>query len=55
MKSIQLYTAALDNGGVRREAGAVLTVGNGKTQIDADRAKALVDGTSATDKVEAEK
>lgn len=49
MKKIQLYTAALDNGGARHDAGAVLSVGNGKTQIDPERAKALVENGSAAE------
>lgn len=50
MKKIQLYTAALDNGGARHDAGAVLSVGNGKTQIEPERAKAMVDNSSAVEK-----
>ena len=55
MKSIQLHTPALDNAGTRRDAGDVVAVGTGKTQIDAERARALVDNGGATDKVGAAK
>ncbi|WP_164488855.1 hypothetical protein [Sphingobium sp. LF-16] len=47
MKAIQLHTAERDNEGVRQEAGEILVVGNGKKQIDADRAKTLVDNGGA--------
>ena len=55
MKNIQLYTAALDNGGARRDAGVMLSVGNGKTQIDADRAKELTDNGGAVEQKDAPK
>lgn len=42
MKSITLHAAALDNAGVRQEAGKVLTVGKSKNHIDTERAEALV-------------
>ena len=42
MKSIQLHTAAVDNGGSRREAGDVVEIGKRADQIDADRAKDMV-------------
>lgn len=49
MKAIQLYTAAVDNGGNRRDAADTLTVGKGDDQIDAARAKDLVDRQQAVD------
>lgn len=49
MKSIQLYTAALDNAGTRREAGDILTIGAGKTQIESKRAAELVESRSAAE------
>lgn len=47
MKAILLHTAALDNGGTRHEAGDTLAIGDDKSQIDAERAQALVDSGSA--------
>lgn len=55
MKAIELYTAAVDNGGTRRDAPKVLTVGKEADQIDAVRAKALVDSGGAVDVSPAEK
>lgn len=55
MKAIQLHTAAVDNGGTRRDAPDVLTVGKEADHIDAGRAKALVDNGGAVDATPAEK
>lgn len=55
MKAIKLHTAAVDNGGTRRDAPDILTVGPDKDQIDAVRAKALVDRSAAIDATPAEK
>lgn len=55
MKAVQLHTAAVDNGGTRRDAPKVLTVGKEADQIDAVRAKALVDNGGAVDATPAEK
>jgi hypothetical protein len=55
MKAIQLHTAAVDNGGTRRDAPAVLTIGDGAEHIDAKRAKALVDNGGAVDASPVEK
>lgn len=54
MKSIELYTAAVDNGGRRVEAGTRVAVGNGKDQITAERAQSLVDRAGAVVAVGAE-
>lgn len=48
MKSIQLHTARADNGGSFRDGGSTLDVGDDADQIDADTAKALVDGGLAS-------
>lgn len=42
MKTIQLNTAATDNSGKRREAGATIPVGASREAIAPDRAKKLV-------------
>lgn len=55
MKAIQLHTAAVDNSGARRDAPDVLTIGKEGDQIDAVRAKALVDNGGAVDATPAEK
>jgi hypothetical protein len=55
MKSITLHTAELDNSGKRREAGAVIVIGKGKDQIDADRATTLVANGGAVEEAEAAK
>lgn len=47
MKSITLHTACASNAGTRIAAGADVTVGSQPDQIDAARAKALVEGGSA--------
>lgn len=49
MKSIELYTACVDNGGRRRDAGEKLTVGSDRRQISAERARALVAALGAVD------
>ncbi|VWX56715.1 hypothetical protein [Sphingorhabdus sp. 109] len=49
MKEIQIYTAAVDNTGVRQESGTLLKVGSGKTEIPAARAKAMVDAGTAVE------
>src|SRR5688572_20561075 len=53
MKKITLHTAAVDNGGTRREAGESVGVGNGETQISEERAKQLAHRSMA--KAEPEK
>lgn len=55
MKAIKLHTAAVDNGGTRRDAPDVLTIGPEKDQVDMVRAKALVALGSAVDATPAEK
>jgi hypothetical protein len=55
MKAIQLHTAAVDNSGARRDAPDVLIIGKEADQIDATRAKALVDSSGAVDATPAEK
>ncbi|MDZ7894179.1 MAG: hypothetical protein U5M50_03975 [Sphingobium sp.] len=42
MKSIELYGAALDNIGVRREAGEIVAVGTEDEFIDPARAAELI-------------
>lgn len=49
MKAIVLHTAAIDNGGTRRDAGETLTVGDSADQITAEFAKALIDASSAVE------
>jgi len=49
MKEIQIYTAAVDNAGVRRESGVLLKVGSDKDAISATRAKAMVDAGTAVE------
>jgi hypothetical protein len=55
MKAVRLHTAAVDNGGARRDAPEVLTVGKEADQIDAARAKDLVDRRAAVDASPVEK
>lgn len=55
MKSIELYTATVDNGGRRRDAGEKLTVGSDTRQIGADRARALIASRGAVDASPADK
>jgi hypothetical protein len=49
MKEIQVYTATVDNAGVRRESGVLLKVGSDKDAISATRAKAMVDAGTAVE------
>lgn len=49
MKTIALNTAAADNGGARRDAGEMLTIGDEADQITLNRAEALVAASSADD------
>lgn len=49
MKSIQLHTAVVDNGGTRRDAGDVVAIGSGKTQISAERGAELLSGGMAAE------
>lgn len=49
MKAIILNTARVDNGGARRDAGEKVAIGEGKTQINLDAAKALVRDALAED------
>lgn len=49
MKEIQIYTATADNGGVRREAGSLLSVGSAKESIAQARAQAMVDAATAAE------
>lgn len=55
MKAINLNTAAIDNSGKRHEAGSTLVVGDGKAEIAALRATALVARALATEVVSAAK
>jgi hypothetical protein len=47
MKKITLYGPAVRNDGSYADSGATLTIGDKPEEIDADRAKALVDGFTA--------
>jgi len=47
VKVILLHTAAIDNGGARRDAGETLTVGEGERDITLEFARALVAAQSA--------
>lgn len=47
MKSIELYTAVVDNGGTRRDAGETVAIGDAGDQISNDRATDLVDRQQA--------
>lgn len=47
MKAVKLHTAAVDNGGARRDAGEILTVGDQPRQISSDRASDLVGKAAA--------
>lgn len=55
MKAILLQTPCADNGGVRRDAGTELAVGDKPDQIVASRAKALIASFSAVDVLESAK
>lgn len=50
MTRIQLNTAALDNGGLRREAGSIVEVGDGERAIGRGRASSLLDRADASEK-----
>lgn len=47
MKTIELNTSIVDNGGARRDAGDRIAVGDKAGQVAADRAKAMVDAGEA--------
>jgi hypothetical protein len=47
MKKITLYGATVRNDGAYVDAGATLTLGDKADEIEAERAKALVDGGTA--------
>lgn len=42
MKTIELHTAVVDNGGARRDAGEQLAIGTKPGQVTEDRAKEMV-------------
>ncbi|WP_010545218.1 hypothetical protein [Sphingomonas elodea] len=47
MSAIHLHSPATTNAGTFIDAGEDVTIGNGKTQIDADRATELVNAKRA--------
>ncbi|MEO1221584.1 MAG: hypothetical protein AAFY42_09595 [Pseudomonadota bacterium] len=49
MKSVLLYTAIADNSGQRRDAGAKVEVGDGKSQITKPKAQELIRSLRAVD------
>lgn len=49
MKEIQIYTATVNNGGTRIEAGTLLKVGSAKDEITSARAQAMVDAGTAVE------